>query len=117
MPVFLAVASEDHVPGVQLNDLLPPSLDQAPSLSDAQGLAAIVGMPGAAGTRSEMNGGHANARGRQPTGDRVNPYLAGECLGRPFGRRWFAREFQLLVLLPTLCEKAANESHSITVSA
>src|ERR1700722_10658030 len=88
MPVLLAVGSEDDVAGTELHPLLAARLRPAASLRHVEGLAAVVGMPGGAGTGREVHGVHGELRRRQSPGDRVHPYLAGERLGRPLsGRR------------------------------
>jgi NADPH:quinone reductase-like Zn-dependent oxidoreductase len=100
MPVLFPVRSEDDVTGIELDDLLAPGLDQAAALSDVQGLAAVVGMPGGTGTGGEVPGGHVELRRRQPAGDGIDPHLTGERLGRPLGGRRLARDLHPFVLLP-----------------
>src|ERR1700721_2609114 len=64
VPVLFAVGSEDDIAGPQFDDLLAPGLHSAAPLGDVERLAAVVGMPGGAGTRGEVHGGHVE-RGRR----------------------------------------------------
>jgi hypothetical protein len=62
-------------------------------------LAAVVRVPDTAGSGREMHGRGVERRRRQAPGDRVDPYLSGEGLGRSFGSRWFGGVFDDLFLL------------------
>lgn len=98
MPVFFAVGCEDDVAGIELGGLLSADLDEAAAFGDVQGLPAVVRMPGAARSGCEADRGDVQLRGRQPAGDRVNPYVTGEGLGRSLRRGCVAGNLHLPLL-------------------
>ena len=58
MPVDLAVRGDVNVASADLDDLASPFLHEAVAFGDVKGLAALVGVPGGAGTRSEVFAWH-----------------------------------------------------------
>jgi hypothetical protein len=86
VPVFFAVGCVDDIAGVELDELLPAGLDQAATLGDIEGLAALVRMPGSPCAWRETDGGDTQPGGRQSPGDGVHEYLSREGLGSPRAR-------------------------------
>ena len=58
VPVFFAVGREDDIAGVEFDDLLSADLHEAAAFGDVEGLPAVVGVPGAAGSGREVHRGH-----------------------------------------------------------
>src|SRR2546423_1833392 len=87
MPVLFAVRRVSDVARPDLDGLFPTGLDYAPTFGDVERLASFVGVPSSACPGAEVHGADAELGGRLAMGDRVDPYLSGEPLGRTFAGR------------------------------
>src|SRR6266550_2290228 len=98
VPVLLVVGCVDDIAGADLDGVAAAGLYEPGSFGDVEGLAEGVGVPGAAGPGAEADCVDADARGLFALGDGVDPYVAGECLGRSFGGGLLGLDLHLLLL-------------------